>query len=340
MRAALTFRLLGLVVAWLPVELTYAAAWLLSLVLAALPSRRRAVLEQNLAMAHGPCADPPAVRRDVRRAFYHALLNHIDLHRVGSAGMDDWIEQLYVPDWQPLHDALAMGRGAILISAHLGNFDTVAQLLALRGYQVYIPMEPIKPPQLLALVRAQRTVLGIDIEPIGPDSFRHMAARLKAGAIVIIVSDRDIQGTGVPVSFLGRTVALPPAAILLGLRTGAPVLGAFGHRYCDGSISGRLTQPLTFNRGDADAGSSSTGRAVRERLHLGMQELVCTLEAAIRMDPGQWVVQQRVFASAPARSAATGVQRSTRKTTRIGSLAAVSFTCVAIMVVVSGGRVR
>jgi KDO2-lipid IV(A) lauroyltransferase len=294
MYAVLVFRLLSLALRAIPASASYAGAHLIALPLAVLPGKRRDTLWQNVAAAHGSGTPTATIRRDVRRAFYHALLNYIDLYRLGRQCAEQELKQIYVPDWRPLDEALALGKGVILVSAHLGNFDTVAQLLALRGLQVYIPVEPVTPPELLDALRAQRGIFGIELDPIGEDSFHRMAARLKAGRVVVIVSDRDIQGTGEPVSLFGRPVRLPTAAILLGLRTGAPVLAAFGYRYCDGAISGRLCSPFAFNR---SPGVSARGRRglLRDRVQHGLRELVGALEDAIRMDPGQWVVQQPIF---------------------------------------------
>jgi KDO2-lipid IV(A) lauroyltransferase len=310
MYPVLAFRLLDLALTMIPARASYPGARMIALLLSVLPTRRREALWRNMAVAHGPGAPIATIRRDVRRALYHALLNYIDLFRLARPDAEERLKQFYVPDWTPLDKALALGKGAILVSAHLGNFDTVAQLLALRGHQVYIPVEPISPPQLLDMVRSRRGTFGIEVDPIGADSFHRMAARLKTGGVVIIVSDRDIQGTGVPVSFFGQPVRLPTAAVLLGLRTGAPVLAAFGHRYCDGSISGRLSPPLAFTRNRGDASGRNEGGTVHDRVRHSLQELAGVLEQAIRMDPGQWVVQQPIFSHESGVASITPVRRA------------------------------
>jgi KDO2-lipid IV(A) lauroyltransferase len=291
----LLFRSLAALACRLPLQLCYHLAELAGSLLAFLPSTRRDAVRANLAVVYATSTDDRRVRRDARRVLRHALLNWVDLFRLGQRDTVRMIQRIHVPTLQPLDEALALGKGAILISAHLGNFDTVMQKLALRGDKVLIPVEPINPPTLLAFVRKQRSALGTAIEPIGPDTFRRLTAHLRAGGVVIIVSDRDVQGTGQPVTLFGRRITLPNAAILLALRTGAPVLGAFGCRHTDNRISARLTPgPLA-----APAGDASGRRSLRADLEAGMQAWATMLEEEIRRDPGQWVVLQPAFTAAP-----------------------------------------
>jgi KDO2-lipid IV(A) lauroyltransferase len=284
------FRLLSWAAGRLPLSLLYGLAWPLAVAMSLMPTRRRAALRENIATAHGCSQDDPRVRRDTRRAFWHALLNYLDLLRLGRAGAVARILRIPIPSLAPIDEALARGKGLILVSAHLGNMDTVVQTLAVRGYRVLVPAEEIRPPELLSYMQAQREALGVRIEPIGPETMRLMTAHLREGGIVVILCDRDVQGTGVAVSLFGHQVSLPPAAVLLALRTGAPVIGGFGFRHANGGISGRLTEPLHFSKGREGG--------IRADLAAGMRDIVALLEREIRRDPGQWVVQQPIF-SAP-----------------------------------------
>jgi hypothetical protein len=93
------------------------------------------------------------------------------------------------------------------------------------------------------------------------------------------------------------------------MRTGAPILGAFGYRHKDNSISAHFAREILLD-GAAAVDPSPDGRksrAPREQLEHGMRELAALLEEEIGRDPGQWVVQQPVFVQPPAM---TGSKRS------------------------------
>jgi lauroyl/myristoyl acyltransferase len=269
----------------------YSLARAAGMVFALVPSSRRSALTSNIAAAHGLPTDDRRVRHDVRRAFENAILNYVDLFGLERHDAPEHVDSIAVDDWNPYFDAESRGKGVVLFSAHLGNFDTVVQTLAVRGRRVFIPVENIEPPDMLDALRKRRALMGMDIAPVGPDTFKQMTATLRAGGTVVIVCDRDIQGTGTPVTFFGHTVNLPQAAVLLAIRSGAPLVGAFGRRFDDNSISGRFTAEIDLSRGK----SAMPRQSVRQAVEWGMSELVSVLEQEIRRDPSQWVVQQPLF---------------------------------------------
>jgi len=247
------------------------------------------------------------------------MLNYVDLFRLARPDTPTFVGSIHVDDWRPYDDAVAQGKGVILVSAHLGNCDTVVQKLALRGSRVLIPIEPIEPPELLELIRRQRAALGMDFVPVSTDTFKRMATHLRTGGTVVIVCDRDIQGTGYPVTFFGHQVSMPQAAIVLAIRTGAAVLGAFGCRHADSSISARFTNGFSFGaERELDTPSSAPDlpaagtqrRSLKTQLDEGMRQLAALLEEAIRRDPGQWVVQQPVFDGVECSKPATALPRT------------------------------
>jgi lauroyl/myristoyl acyltransferase len=283
------YRAVAAVVLRLPLGFCYGLARLLGFALAVLPGSRRDAIRSNLAVVYASDIADHRVRRDTRRALQHAMLNYVDLFRLERPDAARWIQAIHVPSMRPIDAALAEGRGLILISAHLGNFDSVVHKLALRGDRVLVPVEPVQPPGLLTYMTKQRSLFGLQIEPIGPETFKHMSAHLRAGGIVVIVSDRDVQGTGQVVPFFGRPVSLPNAAVLLALRTGAPILGTFGYRHRNNAISAHaLPEPLTVE-------AVGQGRSPRAVVDAAMRRMAAMIEQEIRQDPGQWVVQQPVF---------------------------------------------
>jgi lauroyl/myristoyl acyltransferase len=287
-------RLATAVTCMLPRSIGYDVARALGLLLAWLPTARRRTLMSNISAARGEPIGAPGVRRDVKRAFQHAMLNYVDLFRLARPDARAAVQRIVVEDWRPYDEANSRGKGVILVSAHLGNFDMVVQKLPLHGARVIIPVEPVEPPELLLEIRRHRAALGTEIVPVGLDTFKLMSAHVRSGGTAVIVSDRDIQHTGYPVCLFGRPARLPQAAIVLALRTGAPVLGAFGYRHADNRITGRFaTMPEFGNAGSAIDGS--TRMSFKDALASGMRALTAMIEREIARDPGQWVIQQPVF---------------------------------------------
>src|SRR5260370_9437336 len=128
-----------------PAKAVYTGARLVGLLYSMVPSARRSALSTNIAVVRGLSPGDRAVRRDVRRAFKHAMLNYVHRFRLARPDPSACVDSIYLPDWR-LYDAVAArGKVVILVSAHLGNYDTLVQKLARRGTRPLIPVEPVDP---------------------------------------------------------------------------------------------------------------------------------------------------------------------------------------------------
>ncbi len=261
-----------------------------------LPTDRRRGLRANLAVAMNLPIDDPRVSRASRMAMGHWLLNFVDLFRIGRSDFPAMIRSARVDRWDLFNEAYARGRGVVLVSAHLGPYEIIVQRLAAMGISVLIPVERIEPPELLEMVCAGRGARGVRVMPVGPNTFGAMASTVKQGGVVVVVSDRDLAGRGEPVCFFGRRVTLPSAAVLLALRTGAPLMGAFARRDRHGEITGRFTPMIELGRQSVTLPNGKIpARSLRAAVADGMKEVSALLEGEIRRLPTQWVVLQPLF---------------------------------------------
>lgn len=180
-------------------------------------------------------------------------------------------------------DALAEGRGAILVLPHLGGWEWAGfWLTQVMGQPVTVVVEPVEPPALFDFFADFRRQLGMEIVPLGPDAGRAILGALAANRIVCLLADRDIVGDGIEVEFFGETTTLPAGPATLALRTGAALLpvavyfaGRSGHQAL-------VLPPMAVER---------HGR-LREDVRRVTVELAGVLEGLIRRAPEQWHLQQ------------------------------------------------
>jgi predicted LPLAT superfamily acyltransferase len=127
-----------------------------------------------------------------------------------------------------LEQALAAGRGCLLLGSHLGSFDLL--MLAQRAMDG-------RPVSFMMRVdpRARvRQITGIDdrklnLIPTGrPDSFLRAHEALTNGGMVAVLADRVGNSARLPVNFLDRPTAMPIAPHVLAARSGSPALMCFG----------------------------------------------------------------------------------------------------------------
>ena len=108
-----------------------------------------------------------------------------------------------------LDNALALGKGVIIVGAHLGNFSVVARTGAARGYKISIVAEDIKPPKLYDYVNKLRGHFGLEIIKLHSAQVRTIYHLLRNNEVLALAVDRDVTGDGIPT--MCSSTRLPPS---------------------------------------------------------------------------------------------------------------------------------
>ncbi len=188
----------------------------------ALGVRRRVTLE-NLQRALGlPRAD---ARRLARRVYGHLGRGALEFLTVGRLDRERASRILEGPGLGRLQQLLAAGRGLLVISAHLGNWDLLACAAARLGIPVNVVTRQIKRTWINRFWMGERAACGVRLLP-AQGSAGAIFRALRQGEVVALVLDQHEPG-GLPVPFFGRPAATGTAAARLARATGAPVVPAF-----------------------------------------------------------------------------------------------------------------
>ncbi len=125
-----------------------------------------------------------------------------------------------------LSRALSSGRGALVVSAHLGPFEMIPARLVEAGFAPAIVVRESYDPDLDAVVDRHRRLRGIEVIHRGrPGSGVRIVRALKSGRPVGVLPDLGGRGlAALALPFLGCTVAFPVGASLLALKTGCPLV--------------------------------------------------------------------------------------------------------------------
>lgn len=258
--------------------------------------RRRVCLE-NLQRAFGAESGAAAQAALGRRAYEHlgqSFLEFMRLPRMGAAELRAGID---VEGDEHVRAALALGRGVIVASGHLGNWEVMGGGLAACGYPVTYVVQRMRNPQVDALVQAVRRGAGIDVVERGMD-LRRAHAALRANRLVFLMCDQDARRRGMFVPMFGVPASTPKGAAQMALRTGAPFLPAFGWRRSPGHFHARFTAPL-------DPGPGGEDQQVRALL----TAFNARLEDAIRNVPEQYWWAHRRWKTSPPGAGAPAVER-------------------------------
>jgi KDO2-lipid IV(A) lauroyltransferase len=250
---------------------------------------KRAVIERNLQRVD-PSLKGLALRRASQRAFDSYMRYYTESFRLPSLSAEHVNRCFTVDGYQHLEQALEKGNGVIFAIPHLGGWEWAGRWMAERGLPMTVIVEPLQPPELFEWFVKLRSDLGMNVVPLGPDAAPTILATLKRNGLVCLLSDRDIQRTGVEVEFFGEKTTLPAGPAMLGIRGNTPVLPVA--IYFTDSIDGHhavVRPPVQLEK----VGS------LRESVAVGTQAVARELEVLIRRAPEQWHMFQPNWPSDP-----------------------------------------
>lgn len=233
--------------------------------------------------------DPSASRLQFHRAaigvFTTVVTNYFDLLRLRAVDRDDLLQLLDMYGERHLEEAVAAGKGVIILSVHLGNFNVVVRYPAICGWPTAVIAERVQPPSLHALLTKLRSTTGLEIISQGPDVIRPILQLLHRKGVVILAADRNLSGHGELVPFFGEPAYLPTGPVILAMHTGAKLLPAFTVRRSPWKSDVYIDPPIELVKtGDIEAD-----------IRTNLQLMTNALERMIATDPTQWAVLQAIW---------------------------------------------
>jgi phosphatidylinositol dimannoside acyltransferase len=249
-----------------------------------LSTRRRKMVAKNIQRAMG-VENTSTLTRQVRHVFRNAAKNYFDLTKLSKLNLTNLDGKVKIEGIANLAQAVYGGKGVIIATAHLGNFEFGAHVVAAQGFEMMILIEAYDDSTpFLRKLAALRKGKGVRIFPVDMKGLKECLKTLQSGGTVTIVCDRDMQGNGIKTPFFGKETAFPVGVVDLALRTGAAVIPIFSLRGPQNTTTIYIEPPLKL------ADSEDPDQAIKNNLEV----LVAVLEKYIRTYPEQWVVLEPV----------------------------------------------
>jgi KDO2-lipid IV(A) lauroyltransferase len=259
--------------------------WLGKILYHLLPWRRGVVLG-NLRRVFGDVLCERELRRLAQAFYAHIGRFLVELvcsplmSRLGRKALVR-VENMEVPVC-----AYDQGKGLLLLTGHLGNWEVAAtggidQFPQYRGLFHFV-RRPLKPSWLNHFVteRSRRLGFGTLAKRGSLDSILDL---LGGGAIIVFVFDQHAGHEGIPVDFLGHPASTFKSLAVLALNTGAPVIPACCWREPDGTHVLRFENPVPLIE------CEEIGEAIR----LNTRSYNAALERMLLRHPEQWIWMHR-----------------------------------------------
>lgn len=258
------------------------AGWIGMLGYYGMPLRRQ-VAKENFAHVIRKDPDDPAVRRIAREAFLNFTRHMRDVMLYPSTSIQELEQRITIHHPEHFEQALAMGQGTIIVSAHFGNMDMPAAVLANRFKPITLVSETLRPQQLMDLLTRARAEKKVLLFPYD-SAPRRIIEALKRNEITAFLLDFGVTHhfdlTTVPVVFFGTETNFPTGPAQIALMTGAAIVVGHAHVAPDGHIDVHTDPPIFVQRsGDR-----------RRDIQTTMQTIAQRMEAFIRLYPEQWYI--------------------------------------------------
>ena len=214
------------IVRWLPEKTAYSLAYAVADFL----TRRRGKSVLRL-------------RSNLQRTQPEITALDLDLLTVNAmrSYMRYWCDTFRFPDWSQqrisetvtvenehlLMDAIAAKTGVIVSLPHAGNWDHAGAYFCGKGVNLVTVAERLKPEKLFLKFLEYRQNMGMEVLPLDGRVMGTLAQRLRQGALVALVADRDLSRSGIDVIFFGSPSRMPAGPALLALKTDAPLITAY-----------------------------------------------------------------------------------------------------------------
>jgi KDO2-lipid IV(A) lauroyltransferase len=208
-----------------------------------------------------------------------------------------WCDTFRFPDWSPervrdtvtvtnehlLLDAIAAKTGVIVTLPHAGNWDHAGAYFCAKGIHLVTVAEHLKPEKLFLKFLSYRQAMGMEVLPLDGRVLGTLAQRLRQGALVALIADRDLSRSGIDVSFFGGPSRMPAGPALLAMKTKAPLITAFVS-YTEAGIH------IDFNEV-----SIPTSGSDETKVSQIVQSMAHLFENGISAHPQDWHMLQRIW---------------------------------------------
>jgi KDO2-lipid IV(A) lauroyltransferase len=233
-------------------------------------------LKHNLTLTTGAPVDQELVRAAVKsylRNFYEVLA----LPAWSAAEIERRVTAVNEPAVREAH----AGPGAVVALPHSGNWDLAGAWACVTGMPVTTVAEQLSEAEYGSFV-AFRKGLGLEVvSHRDPGALAALIEAIHRRRVVCLLADRDLTGTGVPVSWRGQSITMPAGPAIVARRTGAALLPAV----CQFTEAGMAIV----------IGERIAPRDGRDGLTAMMQEVADFFVQTIASQPEDWHMMQPFF---------------------------------------------
>lgn len=269
---------------WVPRSVNHALAVGLGSVLAFAMRKTRSVLRQNLLRVGRGRFSEARISRLILNTFQNYARYLVDF-----MAMTSW-ESRDIPRYfsrysgqETYRRALRRGKGVLLVTPHLGNWEIGGAFLSAQGFDLNVVSLVASDAATVEIRQQVRERLGIRHIYVGagegPLRMLGILNALRRNEIVAMLCDRDSSSTHAVVDLFGQPFVVPTGPVILAQLTGAAIIPSFVVQR-HGLYEAFIGKPILVE----DPSREERAAVVRART----ADLAREFEKAINRFPDQW----------------------------------------------------
>ncbi len=162
--------------------------------------------------------------------------------------------------------ALEKGKGVILLSAHIGNWELGGAVVALLGYPIWAVALPHKTKKVNDFFNRQREIKGMKVISFGKAA-RSCLKLLKENKMIALIGDKDFTNeTGVETDFFGKPTYLPKGPAAFALKNGSPIIPVFMLRNPDDTFLLKICPPVNCDSESLEGITSECKKIIEKQV--------------------------------------------------------------------------
>ncbi|MDP8259274.1 MAG: lysophospholipid acyltransferase family protein [Candidatus Aadella gelida] len=280
----LAYRIGFFLTAHLPLKVCYLIAGWTARIFFLFSVQDKKELKENLKIVLGEGTDNKTLDKlvfKVFRNFSKYLADFFRFRKFTSEYIDSNVNIIGKKDFD---ECLSEGKGLVLVSLHLGNWELGGAVIGSLGYPISGIVLTHADKKVNDFFVRQRALNGFKSIPIG-SKMKECFRALSRNEVVGVVGDKVYTSVGVPITFFGKKAIMPRGPAALALRTGAQVVFCSGIRKTDDTFD------FVFERPDK---SIITGDPKVDEESI-MKNYIKIFEKYIRKYPDQWYAFRRIW---------------------------------------------
>lgn len=242
-----------------------------------LDKRHRKVAIENITHAFGDQMTPKEIKRMARKTFFYTANMIFETPRAYSWKPLDLYKHYTVRGLYHLMNAQMKGKGVLMLSGHIGNWEISVQLNNLSGQQICGVYRKLDYAPAERYFHEKRESKGSRLYPLKGAAHRIFREFRLGNCVAMLIDQNAKRDHGIFIDFLGRKACSNSGPAFIALMSGVPVIPYFFVRENGKYCLEFLPEVPVVNTGDME-----------KDILVNTQNFNRIIENIIRRYPDQW----------------------------------------------------